>query len=846
MHDNPSWSEIIDTFSEISDLSLEERKIALVKLKENSPAIYREVVSLLDEQEDLHPLLENQLVEWNMDDDEVLIGSIVGPYKLISLLGSGGMGSVFLGERVDGEFDQHVAIKLIRPGLYKDHLQEQFKEERQILASLKHASIAQLYDGGTSADGRAYFIMEYVDGLPLDDYLKKHNPPLKKRLDIFQHICEGIAYAHGNLVLHLDIKPGNIFISKEGNIKLLDFGISKKVVDEKSVYLKQENGSIGKFTIGFASPEQLNKGTLSTKSDVYALGTLLYYMVTDRLPYGAMDTDRNSYLDYRKNNSPKAASNSTTIFEKKTLNGDIDAIIDKSIALEPDDRYDSVLALKDDISAYLSDRPISPRKSEKGYLALQFYKRNKASLLIALASFLALLFLVVMYTISLRKERNTAVLEKEKKQEVVDMMVGLFAEASPYATQGKSVTVDTFMLNATSQLLETDDVDPEVKGELLCMLGDVFSSLNNYNMADSLLSITEEIFLSEGVGGYKLASLQRNIASMMYSIGEYEKSRDYSHKALGFYRDNNLAEAAHLYIELGNLEGTVSEYALSDSFYVLAKNIYEEIYTPPHEDLATVYTSLGINKRYMEEYDEAEKYYLTSLDMWRQLVEEPNTEIAYNLNHLASNYYNQQKYEEALKYAEEGLEQRMATLGDEHMETLASASNVSRILSGMEDYEKAIGNYRFIIKGVTNIYGREHPYVFGLTSSMGGAYASMEKWDSSLYYFSTALDIYDDIDEIAEIRKEPTLRGIANTYLKVNEPGAAIPHIEEGILILERNVDKDDMRRGQSLYIYGQCLHRMGNRKFIKILQEAKDIFLLQEEGYESQIAIIDDLLGDL
>ncbi len=845
MPENVKWSEIIDIFSHVSDLTPDKRKVVLKDLKLNSPNIYQEVISLLNENKDLHPLLQNQLVEWNMEDDDALIGMTIGPYKLASILGSGGMGSVFLGERIDGEFDQQVAIKLVRPGLYRDQLMEQFREERQILASLQHGSIAKLYDGGTTEDGRVYFVMEYLDGLPLNEYLQTYQPSLQKRLKIFQNICQGIAYAHSKLVLHLDIKPGNIMISADGHGKILDFGISKKVMDEKSDFFQQENGQIGKFTIGFASPEQINKNAVSTKSDVYALGTLLYYMLTDQLPYGSYDTDKNSYLQNRKSNSPTPASESTVLFNKNKLSGDLDTIINESIQLDPDRRYESVLALYDDIEAYLHHRPISLRRSEKGYIAHQYFKRNKASILTAAASISAIFLLVGYYTFSLQKERNTAIIEKEKKQEVVDLMTGLFAQASPYETQGKEITVDTFMQNATTDLLNKTDIDPEVKGELLSMLGDVFSALNNYSMADSLLFLTEDLYQKEGVGGEKMAFVQSSIGSMMYGIGEYEKARQYLHHALDFYLDNDPANAANIYLELGHIAGDNSQLQLSDSLYLLAKDIYEKIYKPPHEDLATIYTSLGINKRYLEEYEEAEKYYLSSINMWQKLVEEPNTEIAYNLNHLASNYYNQQKYDDALPYAKESLRQRELTLGPNHMETLASASNVSRILAAMGNHQEVLPVYKSLLQKMLNIFGERHTYVSSTYANVGNTFRSLQQWDSAAYYLEKGLEVFNGLKEQPEIRKVNNITGLGLLYLDQQNYQKALPYLQENVGIQSRHRDEEHHSLGLGYFYLGKCMNGMNDPQSTDILVKARNILSLQEEGYDKELKEIKELLSD-
>ncbi len=349
------------------------------------------------------------------------IGKQIGRYTIISELGAGGMGTVFLAERSDGEFQQKVALKLIKSGMGSDSILRRFVSERQILASLDHANIARLIDGGTTDERLPYFVMEYVNGESVVDYARSRDLSLNERLDLFCTICGAVSFAHQNLVIHRDLKPTNILVSAEGVPKLLDFGIAKLLKTDISDETATQHFA---FTPEYASPEQIRGENLTTATDVYSLGVILYELLTGMRPFSFAGKSFGKIVETvtqsdpaRPSSLPKKAEVSTPAmpqlpFARSQLRGDLDNIILKALNKEPDRRYMSVVQFSDDIRLYLKGQPVRARQDTWRYRAGKFVRRNP---LVAGAAALALLILIGGITATTLQARR-ANIERDKAE----------------------------------------------------------------------------------------------------------------------------------------------------------------------------------------------------------------------------------------------------------------------------------------------------------------------------------------------------------------------------------------------------------------------------------------------
>lgn len=427
-----------------------------------------------------------------------LDGLKIGVYKITGELGFGGMGAVYLAERIDGEFDRKVAVKMLRRELNTVKLRRNFTREREILSKLCHPNIAKLLDAGKTDDGVPYLVMEYVDGLPIDEFCRVRNLSLKARLKLFHKVCDAVAYAHRNLVIHRDIKPSNILVTETGEPKLLDFGISKLLGADDVTKVTE----IGAMTPEYASPEQIRGETVSTATDVYTLGVVLYKILTGVLPFGGNGETNGSLLKSITDDEPVSPSTAInhrtadaegkpeTIHQiSRSLRGDLDNIILKAIAKEPERRYESVGDFEADLLRHLDGLPVSARPATRSYRAGKFIRRHKMPV-VAVA--MVLLSLVIGITVAIWQAREArahaanSALETEKAREeqrksekVTKFVSKIFGYANPgwfaegAKTQGKARVID--VVEELSGKIDSEFADePDVAAELHSTFASIF------------------------------------------------------------------------------------------------------------------------------------------------------------------------------------------------------------------------------------------------------------------------------------------------------------------------------------------------------------------------------------
>jgi eukaryotic-like serine/threonine-protein kinase len=375
------WDRVRDLFNEAAELPRAQREALLASV---DGRLREEVESLLASHDEADGFLSKSV--WEMIDaaeGERLAGSMIGPYRIVRCLGHGGMGTVFLAERQDEQqFSQRVAIKLVRGGGAGEEMVRRFRRERQILAALEHPNIARLLDGGTTGDGLPYLVMEYVDGTPIDDYCAAHCT-LEQKMRLFLQLCDAVAYAHRNLVIHRDIKPANVLVA-DGIPKLLDFGIAKLESPDSRAMAPATR----LMTPEYASPEQLLGHAVSTSTDVYSLGVLLYQLLTGKQPFGATRT--------ASSEAPRPS------MIDRALRGDLDTIVLTAMEVDPARRYASVEKLAEDVRRYLSGHPIAARPATFGYRAIKFVRRNT----LAVAAGTAILIVtIVAFAATLHQKR---------------------------------------------------------------------------------------------------------------------------------------------------------------------------------------------------------------------------------------------------------------------------------------------------------------------------------------------------------------------------------------------------------------------------------------------------------
>ncbi len=412
------WQQIDQLLEAALELPADERAAFLENSCNGDATLRREVEQLLAADESVEDFLESAPAEAMAEVldaklSQSLAGSRVGPYQIIRELGRGGMGIVCLAERTDQQYRQQVAIKLLWPGVNQAEIIRRFRRERQILANLHHPNIAQLYDGGTTEDGRPYFVMEHVTGQPITQYCRARLLSIAERLTLFQQVCSAVQYAHQNLVIHRDLKPGNILVTEDGAVKLLDFGIAKLLDAERHGLTAQTTTGALLMTPEYASPEQMRGQPVNTASDVYSLGVVLYQLLTGQSPYEFKDRSLPELIRVVCDEEPIPPSRRAGSTDLRgNLRGDLDGILLTALQKEPERRYQSVQQFHDDIRRHLEGQPVQAQTITLRYRAGKFVRRNKLLVAATAAVALALLAGTIVATWQARRATEQARLNR--------------------------------------------------------------------------------------------------------------------------------------------------------------------------------------------------------------------------------------------------------------------------------------------------------------------------------------------------------------------------------------------------------------------------------------------------
>jgi eukaryotic-like serine/threonine-protein kinase len=425
----------------------------------------------------------------------------IGPYRILREIGRGGMGTVYLAERDDGHFRHQVALKVLRRGLDTDDIVRRFRGERQILASLNHANIGRVFDGGATDDGLPFFVMEYVDGLPITEYADNHRLSVRQRLHLFMHVGAALQHAHVNLVVHRDLKPSNILVTGHGDVKLLDFGIAK-VLDTGSGAEEAPLTRTGArmMTPEYASPEQIRGEAITTATDIYQLGVVLYKLLTGRRPHGMRDESPTAVERAVCNQEPSLPSatvrmaigdssveslaglrKTSSRLLSTSLRGDLDTIIMKALSKEPERRYVTVEQFVDDVRSYLASRPISARPDSFRYRARKFSKRRPGmvvSLGLSISAIVAYLFTLQVHAERLAAERDRAQVETARAEQVTSLLLNAFENADPGGSLGTDVTARQILDTGAERVLEELSDQPELQSDILYTIAEVYRRMN--------------------------------------------------------------------------------------------------------------------------------------------------------------------------------------------------------------------------------------------------------------------------------------------------------------------------------------------------------------------------------
>jgi serine/threonine-protein kinase len=555
------WTSVAAIFADALEQPTDERAAFLAERCAGRPAVRAAVERLLAARDSAAPGFLERL-----DPSEITaaIASTgerierIGPWRIVREIGRGGMGEVYLAERADGQFEQQVAIKLLRRGMDSEAILTRFLRERQILAGLDHPNIAHLLDGGIASDARPYFVMEYVDGEPITTYADAHRLSIDARLGLFRTVCDVVAYAHRNLVVHRDLKPSNILVTADGRPKLLDFGIAKLLSTTAdaadATTLTIEGARL--MTPAYAAPEQIHGGAMTTSTDVYGLGAVLYELLAGRQPFaGAGDrlqlpretepvalyaAVRRAPVGAHDGSSAgiAAARSSDPARLRRQLAGDLETIVAVALHAEPERRYLSVGELDDDLRRHHEGLPVRARPDTLGYRVSRFVGRHRYGVL-AVAT-IVLLVMAFGVTASqqarvLAAERDRAQNEAEAAQEVADFLVGVFEVSDPMLPGFADSIRATDLLEHGAERIERDLAgQPHLQGRMLGVIGRAYANLQQIERAEPLLARAVDLQrATEGDSSAAVVAALHQLAVVQSARHEYDRAESTLREAIG-------------------------------------------------------------------------------------------------------------------------------------------------------------------------------------------------------------------------------------------------------------------------------------------------------------------------
>ncbi len=564
---------------------------------------------------------------------ELETGENVGNYRVVSFLAKGGMSNVYLAERADGQFEQQVAIKCLAASDFRDDEPLRQIGEQQILAKLRHPNIATLYDAGITSGNVPYFIMEYIDGVPVDEFVEREKFNLDKRLAIFEQVADAVAYAHAHLILHLDLKPTNILVDKSGHVKLLDFGIASSITSIK----QGQKAFVG--TPEIAAPEQITGESLTAATDVYQLGILLHKLITGKLPVGDAPESGDGITGKRLTETISLREISGSLsFELK-------AILKKCLDTEPGNRYAGVPMLLQDIKNYRTDFPVTAVSQGVRYRLSKFALRNKT----AVISFLLIVLSLIGGTaVSLwqakqaQQQRDLAQKSEQISTATKNFLLDLFMAAHPSKTKGDTMTVFQF-LDKGSEEAEAYSGSPEIKLEMLTTIGKLYRSLGDYTKSKKVLDNAFALARDSGLQlSVSYISAVEQLALYQRDIGNYDSAYVLMNQVLRMYSDISYPEKDSIFTASLKYQSFICKYLeKTDSAILLVNKAIqlEEKLWPDHNNinLAESYHVLGVIYKNQSQYKPAIENLTKSLNLCEALMGTNFPGTMANLNALVGN-----------------------------------------------------------------------------------------------------------------------------------------------------------------------------------------------------------------
>ena len=794
--DSTRWQRIQNLFHDAADLPASQQHAFLRAACAGDEELFCHVLAMLEEDSKGTTLLDRGLSEvahetLKESSPATQPAKEFGPYRTLGLLGEGGMGVVYLAERID--LGNQVALKILRDAWLSPARRERFASEQQTLAQLNHPSIARLYDADTLPDGTPWFVMEYVEGIPLTAYCTKHACSIQQRLQLFRQVCEAVQFAHQHAIIHRDLKPSNILVKDDGTVKLLDFGIAKQV-ESLDMPVDQTMTGLRLMTPAYAAPEQIRGERVGIHTDVYSLGVILYELLTDQLPFDLTNltpAEAATIVTEHEPGKPSAAAKRTGKISKmpsigKAAWADLDVLCLTAMHKDPRRRYRSVEALTRDVDHYLAGEPLEARPDSLRYRVGKFVGRHRKPVLAAALVTALVLGMAAFFTVRLSRARKLTMEEAARTQRVQTFMMNLFQGGDEAAGPADDLRVVT-LIDRGVQEAQGLNSDPKVQAELYLTLGDIYRKLGKLDRAEPLLSralgqrktlfgpespeVAESLVamgelrsdqaqLEEAEklvrqaleidkrrlppGHPALGKATASLGTILENRGDYEQAIQVLNEAVRLQSMPGVAETdlGVSLSELANSHFYAGHLDISEAINQRVLSIDRRIYGERHPQVANDLINLGAIQFEEGHFAEAEKYQRQALDITEGFYGKSHPETASAMTLLARTLVNEKRLDEAAELLKGALAIQEQVYGKVHPRVASAVNELGRVAQQQGKLPEAKADFQRMTDIYRQVYNGKHYYIGVALSNLAGVYVEEKKYADGERLFRDALAMY--------------------------------------------------------------------------------------------------------
>ena len=838
-NEHQDWFKAKEIFNDALSMPPDQVDDFVRSACEDNDSLYEHILELLQE----YRTLEKRTIDSASKTLDELItspylqsGDTIGKFTVVKHLSSGGMGEVYLAKRCDGEVEQQVALKLIRNVVLSKDALIRFQNEKRILAVLEHPGIARLIDTGRSED-YSYYIMEYVDGEPIDHYCRHNKLSIEDRVRLLIHICETVGFAHNNLIVHRDLKPENILVKADGQIKLLDFGIAKSLQAEAHSLVKT-SATETLLTPQFAAPEQFDSNPVSISCDVYAIGALAYVLLSDQPALQFENLSWSCIEKTIKESIPKIPSSAVlktleTIdpadFQKQTsleisqqLKGDLDAIILCCLKKEPSERYSNAWDLAKDFQNTLSHHPISVSNHHWLYRSRKFFRRHRS---------LSTMFMLLMLTIisaffMVNKQKQEALYQYQLSKNVTDFLIQTFQAADPNNNLGADISVREILRTGIHQL-QQQPMDASLKSQLLLTLSEVLFHMaefsqsqslieqmdsqfkskshqalflqarlqqaqESYNLAQqTMLNLEESLDSEDPLFIYLLQEQSRNLLSLDFPDQALEKATESLRLSQQIYGSDSIEYALSLR-SYGAILNSMGDLPDSAEKVQEALSILLNHFTEPHLEIAYTQMRLAIVFRRLQRYSEAYVLAESANTNLRQIYNNHHAVIASVENLLGSIKRRLDDPFKALQHFENSIHILKTFFGDASLKQASPLYNSALIYwLQLQQPDKAVEYFNQALRFIAENLGENHHNYHYMQIRLSQCLIELNQIDEAKQRLMTSLSFFENRKSPRGVNLAITRGGLGQIAFLENRPFDALPLLQAALPVLKQHMPSD-------------------------------------------------------